>query len=99
MLGVAGILGQEIVNPSQWWYSAGMPENLPSFDGNQVNMGAFNLSRKPPCASCAARTEMARGPAADVLLRAIAHQTMPLAAAALTRRRHSCLGVLADALC
>ncbi|KAL4856649.1 Chlorophyll a-b binding protein 4 [Chlorella vulgaris] len=41
MLGVAGILGQEIVNPAQWWYSAGMPENLPSFDGNQVNMGGI----------------------------------------------------------
>lgn len=39
MLGVAGILGQEIINPEQWWYSAGMPENLPSFDGNKVNMG------------------------------------------------------------
>ena len=39
MLGVAGILGQEIVNPGQWWYTAGLPENLPSFDGNKVNMG------------------------------------------------------------
>jgi len=39
MLGVAGILGQEVLHPEQWWYTAGMPENLPSFDGNKVNMG------------------------------------------------------------
>ena len=26
MLGVAGILGQEIINPNQFWYTAGMPE-------------------------------------------------------------------------
>ncbi|PRW61250.1 light-harvesting of photosystem I [Chlorella sorokiniana] len=41
MLGVAGILGQEIINPAQWWYTAGMPENLPRFDGQPVNMGGI----------------------------------------------------------
>jgi hypothetical protein len=39
MLGVAGILGQEIVRPEQWWYTAGLPENLPKLDGNDPNMG------------------------------------------------------------
>lgn len=39
MLGVAGILGQEVLNPEQWWYTAGMPENLPSFDNNKTNLG------------------------------------------------------------
>lgn len=46
MLGVAGILGQEILNPEQWWYSAGMPENLPSFDGNKTNMGGQELGQE-----------------------------------------------------
>ncbi len=41
MLGVAGILGQEVFNPEQWWYSAGMPENLPRFDGNTPNLGEW----------------------------------------------------------
>ncbi|KAG1680133.1 hypothetical protein FOA52_000246 [Chlamydomonas sp. UWO 241] len=29
MLGVAGILGQELANPTQFWYDAAMPANLP----------------------------------------------------------------------
>ncbi|PSC70499.1 light-harvesting of photosystem I [Micractinium conductrix] len=41
MLGVAGILGQEVLNPEQWWYSAGMPENLPKFDGQPTNLGGI----------------------------------------------------------
>ena len=29
MLGVAGILGQEILKPGVFWYNAGLPENIP----------------------------------------------------------------------
>uniref|UniRef100_A0A7R9VUJ3 Chlorophyll a-b binding protein, chloroplastic n=1 Tax=Chlamydomonas euryale TaxID=1486919 RepID=A0A7R9VUJ3_9CHLO len=29
MLGVAGILAQEVANPDQFWYTSGLPENLP----------------------------------------------------------------------
>jgi len=41
MLGVAGILGAEVVNSEQWWYSAGMPENLPHLDGQKTNLGGI----------------------------------------------------------
>lgn len=46
MLGVAGILGQEVLHPEQWWYTAGMPENLPVFDNNKVNLGEWLTSRQ-----------------------------------------------------
>lgn len=32
MLGVAGILVQEIVKPGVFWYYAGLPENLPKIN-------------------------------------------------------------------
>lgn len=32
MLGVAGILAQEIVKPGVFFYSAGLPENLPNIN-------------------------------------------------------------------
>lgn len=32
MLGVAGILAQEIVKPNVFFYSAGLPENLPNIN-------------------------------------------------------------------
>lgn len=60
MLGVAGILGQEVLHPEQWWYTAGMPENLPSFDGNKVNMGkSFTLQGRvsKACALGSARLQ------------------------------------------
>ena len=38
MLGVAGVLGQEILNPSVFWYEAGLPQNLPEPFKN-INMG------------------------------------------------------------
>ncbi|GAB4821458.1 hypothetical protein N2152v2_008504 [Parachlorella kessleri] len=43
MLGVAGILGQEILNPNQFWYTAGMPENVPDlyYGPNGVNLGGL----------------------------------------------------------
>mmetsp|Transcript_7523 Transcript_7523/g.22237 ORF Transcript_7523/g.22237 Transcript_7523/m.22237 type:complete len:271 (-) Transcript_7523:223-1035(-) len=45
MLGVAGILGQEIINPGQWWYTAGIPSNLPTdkfyFGPNGINLGGI----------------------------------------------------------
>lgn len=42
MLGVAGILGQEILNPDVFWYSAGLPENIPNLDiGGQVNLAGL----------------------------------------------------------
>ena len=40
MLGVAGILGNEIIHPDQWWYTAGLPENLPDLPvGGKMNLG------------------------------------------------------------
>lgn len=42
MLGVAGILGAEIFNPNQFWYTAGQPENLPDLEfGGPVNVGGL----------------------------------------------------------
>ena len=32
MLGVAGILAQEIVKPGVFFYNAGLPENLPNIN-------------------------------------------------------------------
>ena len=32
MLGVAGILAQEIVKPNVFFYNAGLPENLPNIN-------------------------------------------------------------------
>lgn len=40
MLGCAGILGQELVNPDVFWYEAGLPQNLPEPFTN-VNMGGL----------------------------------------------------------
>ena len=34
MLGVAGILTQEIVKPNVFFYNAGLPENLPNINFN-----------------------------------------------------------------
>lgn len=40
MLGVAGILVQEVLKPSVFWYEAGQPQNLPApFTG--INMGGL----------------------------------------------------------
>jgi hypothetical protein len=40
MLGVAGVLAQEILKPDVFWYEAGLPENLPGpFKG--INMGGL----------------------------------------------------------
>jgi hypothetical protein len=38
VLGVAGILGQEILKPDVFWYNAGLPENIPDlyFGPNKV---------------------------------------------------------------
>lgn len=45
MLGVAGILGQEILKPGVFWYNAGLPENIPDlyFGGpsGKVNLGGL----------------------------------------------------------
>lgn len=43
MLGVAGILVQEIVHPEIFWYNSGLPENVPGnpLIGNPVNMGGL----------------------------------------------------------
>eukprot|EP00239_Pterosperma_sp_CCMP1384_P006330 CAMPEP_0197853632 /NCGR_PEP_ID=MMETSP1438-20131217/23088_1 /TAXON_ID=1461541 /ORGANISM="Pterosperma sp., Strain CCMP1384" /LENGTH=271 /DNA_ID=CAMNT_0043468109 /DNA_START=49 /DNA_END=864 /DNA_ORIENTATION=+ len=42
MLGTAGILIQEAVNPDVFWYEAGLPENLPEFAQNaNLNPGAL----------------------------------------------------------
>lgn len=42
MLGVAGILGQEVFNPDVFWYEAGLPENMPAaFQGDQYNLAAL----------------------------------------------------------
>jgi light-harvesting complex I chlorophyll a/b binding protein 4 len=42
MLGVAGILAQELVKPNVWWYDAGMPQNLPDIEfGGKVNLGGI----------------------------------------------------------
>jgi light-harvesting complex I chlorophyll a/b binding protein 4 len=40
MLGVAGVLGQEILRPDVFWYEAGLPENLPEPFKN-INMGGL----------------------------------------------------------
>lgn len=40
MLGCAGILGQEIINPDVFWYEAGLPENLPEPFKN-INLGGL----------------------------------------------------------
>ncbi|WIA12975.1 hypothetical protein OEZ85_006587 [Tetradesmus obliquus] len=40
MLGVAGVLGQEILRPDVFWYEAGEPQNLPGPFQN-VNMGGL----------------------------------------------------------
>jgi light-harvesting complex I chlorophyll a/b binding protein 4 len=40
MLGVAGVLGQEILRPDVFWYEAGLPENLPGPFKN-INMGGL----------------------------------------------------------
>eukprot|EP00803_Ostreobium_quekettii_P006350 evm.model.scf_1870.2 EVM.evm.TU.scf_1870.2 scf_1870:22374-24665(-) len=40
MLGCAGILGQELVNPDVFWYEAALPQNLPEPFTN-VNMGGL----------------------------------------------------------
>lgn len=37
MMGTAGILGQELLNPDVFWYEAGLPQNLPD------NVSGFNL--------------------------------------------------------
>jgi light-harvesting complex I chlorophyll a/b binding protein 4 len=44
MLGVAGILGQEIFTPGVFWYEAGLPENLPSFVGDPADPSASPLA-------------------------------------------------------
>jgi len=42
MLGVAGILAQEITHPEQWWYTSGLPENLPAIEvGGKMNIGGL----------------------------------------------------------
>lgn len=40
MMGCAGILGQELLNPDQFWYEAALPQNLPEPFTN-VNMGGI----------------------------------------------------------
>lgn len=40
MLGCAGILGQEVLNPDVFWYEAGLPQNLPEPFTN-VNLGGL----------------------------------------------------------
>lgn len=40
MLGVAGILVQELVKPSVFWYEAGLPQNLPE-PFKDINMGGL----------------------------------------------------------
>ena len=40
MLGVAGILVQEIVRPEVFWYESGLPQNLPEPFKN-INMGGL----------------------------------------------------------
>lgn len=65
MLGVAGILGQEVLHPEQWWYTAGMPENLPSFDNNKTNLGEWchdaAPARRGQHAECGTRHEPCLG--------------------------------------
>lgn len=56
MLGVAGILAQEIVKPGVFFYSAGLPENLPNinFGGpdGKVSLLAAWTSFIGFCAAC-----------------------------------------------
>jgi hypothetical protein len=40
MLGVAGVLGQEIVKPEIFFYEAGLPQNLPG-PFKDINMGGL----------------------------------------------------------
>ncbi len=40
MLGVAGILVQEITSPNAFWYESGLPQNLPG-PFKDVNMGGL----------------------------------------------------------
>ncbi len=40
MLGVAGVLGQEIFRPDVFWYEAALPQNLPAPFTN-INMGGL----------------------------------------------------------
>ncbi len=42
MLGVAGILAQEIVKPNVFFYNAGLPENLPN-----INFGGPDGQARP----------------------------------------------------
>ena len=43
MLGVAGILVQELVHPEIFWYNSGLPENVPGnpIIGEKPNMGGL----------------------------------------------------------
>jgi light-harvesting complex I chlorophyll a/b binding protein 4 len=44
MLGAAGVLGQTIIHPEQWWYTSSLPENLPNLNltgGNPMNYGGL----------------------------------------------------------
>lgn len=41
MLGVAGILAQELYNPDVFWYEAALPENLPGFVNDDFNLGTI----------------------------------------------------------
>jgi hypothetical protein len=39
---------QEVLTPGVFWYEAGLPENLPSFVGDDFNLGASSTSHIPP---------------------------------------------------
>ena len=46
VLGVSGILAQEILNPGVFWYNAALPENLPNlyFGGPEGNVSLLNTT-------------------------------------------------------
>jgi light-harvesting complex I chlorophyll a/b binding protein 4 len=41
MMGVAGIMGQELFNSDVFWYEAALPENLPGFVNDDFNLGTI----------------------------------------------------------
>jgi hypothetical protein len=38
---------QEVLTPGVFWYEAGLPENLPSFVGDDFNLGASAHAASP----------------------------------------------------
>lgn len=53
---------QEVLTPGVFWYEAGLPENLPSFVGDDFNLGAPSLAASLPAADpCGWDAPMTKG--------------------------------------